>query len=170
MIEFAGGVLEATRWRVFENLVTLASIRSSNDLAREVIDVYFQEEQSPPGTLLVAEEQPGARGRSGREWKAPRGRGIYLTFVRRVPGGEPLSVVPIAVARWTREALKEVATTVEDHIGPSPTGGSTLLLLGSRSARWVVDEVSRLWSLTVRFELQGSNPNSNAAESQVTLS
>jgi BirA family biotin operon repressor/biotin-[acetyl-CoA-carboxylase] ligase len=107
MIEFAGGVLEPTRWRVFENLVTLASIRSSNDLAREVIDVYFQEEQSLPGTLFVAEEQPGARGRSGREWKAPRGRGIYLTFVRRVPEGEPLSVVPIAVARWTREALKE---------------------------------------------------------------
>jgi BirA family transcriptional regulator, biotin operon repressor / biotin---[acetyl-CoA-carboxylase] ligase len=107
MIEFAGGVLEPTRWRVFENLVTLASIGSSNDLAREVIDVYFQEEQSLPGTLFVAEEQPGARGRSGREWKAPRGRGIYLTFVRRVAEGEPLSVVPIAVARWTREALKE---------------------------------------------------------------
>jgi BirA family biotin operon repressor/biotin-[acetyl-CoA-carboxylase] ligase len=107
MIEFAGGVLEPTRWRVFENLVTLGSIQSSNDLAREVIDVYFQEEQSLSGTLFVAEEQPGARGRSGREWKAPRGRGIYLTFVRRVAKGEPLSVVPIAVARWTREALKE---------------------------------------------------------------
>ncbi len=107
MIEFAGGALDPARWRVFENLVTLSSIPSSNDLAREVIDVYFQEEQSLAGTLFVAEEQPGARGRSCREWKAPRGRGIYLTFARRVTPGEPLSVVPIAVARWTREALKE---------------------------------------------------------------
>ena len=68
MIEFAGGIFEPTRWRSFENLVALASIPSSNDLAREVIDVYFQEEQSLPGTLFVAEEQPSARGRSGRQW------------------------------------------------------------------------------------------------------
>jgi BirA family biotin operon repressor/biotin-[acetyl-CoA-carboxylase] ligase len=107
MIEFAGGALDPARWRIFENLATLVSIRSSNDLAREVVDVYFQEEQALPGTLFVAEEQPGARGRFGREWKAPKGRGIYLTFVRRVMPGEPLSVVPIAVARWTREALKD---------------------------------------------------------------
>ena len=36
MIEFAGGILEPTRWRSFENLVALASIPSSNDLARRV--------------------------------------------------------------------------------------------------------------------------------------
>lgn len=107
MIEFGGGTLDPGRWGVFENVACLASVASSNDLAREVIDVYFQEEQNLPPTLFLAEEQPGARGRGGREWKAPRGRGIYLTFVRLVEHGEPLSVVPIAVARWTREALKD---------------------------------------------------------------
>jgi BirA family biotin operon repressor/biotin-[acetyl-CoA-carboxylase] ligase len=106
VIEFGGGTLDPGRWSVFENLACLVSIGSSNDLAREVIDVYFQEEQALPATIFLAEEQPGARGRSGRAWKAPKGRGIYLTFVRAVPEGEPLSVVPIAVARWTREALK----------------------------------------------------------------
>lgn len=107
MIEFADGALDPGRWSVFQNLACLASIGSTNDLAREVIDVYFREEQALPATVFVAEEQPGARGRGGRAWKAPKGRGIYLTFVRAVPEGEPLSVVPIAVARWTREALKE---------------------------------------------------------------
>jgi len=109
VIEFGGGTLDPGRWRVFQNLACLASIGSSNDLAREVIDVYFQEEQSLPATIFLAEEQPKARGRNGRAWKAPKGRGVYLTFVRAVSQGEPLSVVPIAVARWTREALKDAS-------------------------------------------------------------
>ena len=107
MIEFGGGVLDPGRWSVFENVGCLVTIKSTNDLAREVIDFYFQEEQNLPASVFIAEEQPGARGRGARAWKAPRGRGIYLTFVRRVADGEPLSIVPIAVARWTREALKE---------------------------------------------------------------
>ena len=107
MIEFGGGVLDPGRWSVFQNVASLASIGSSNDLAGEVIDIFFREEQALPATVFLAEEQPRARGRNGRAWKAPKGRGIYLTFVRAVPEGEPLSVVPIAVARWTREALKE---------------------------------------------------------------
>ena len=107
VIEFGGRFLDPGRWRVFDNLVCLPSVGSSNDLAREVIDVYFQEEQKLPATVFLAEEQRAARGRGGRAWRAPKGRGIYLTFVRAVAEGEPLSVVPIAVARWTREALKD---------------------------------------------------------------
>lgn len=107
MIEVGGGRLDPGRWSVFQNVASLVSIGSSNDLAREVIDVYFQEEQPLPATVFIAEEQPDARGRNGRAWKAPKGRGIYLTFVGAVPEGEPLSVVPIAVARWIREALKD---------------------------------------------------------------
>jgi BirA family biotin operon repressor/biotin-[acetyl-CoA-carboxylase] ligase len=107
VIEFGGGTLDPGRWSVFQNVASLASIDSSNDLAREVIDVYFREEQALPATIFLAEEQPAARGRGGRSWKAPKGRGIYLTFVRAVSPGEPLSVVPIAIARWTREALKD---------------------------------------------------------------
>src|SRR5204862_8262621 len=62
MIEFAGGILEPTRWRSFENLVALASIPSSNGLARDVTGVYVQEEQWLPGPLFVAEAQPAASG------------------------------------------------------------------------------------------------------------
>ncbi|MEO8347926.1 MAG: biotin--[acetyl-CoA-carboxylase] ligase [Acidobacteriota bacterium] len=105
-IPFAGGTLDPGRWTFFENLTCLVSTPSSNDLAREVIDLYFGEGQALPPTVFVAEGQPRARGRGGREWRAPKGRGLYLTFLRPVAEGEPLSVVPIAVARWIREALK----------------------------------------------------------------
>lgn len=108
-VSFADGTLNPARWTFFENLTCLPSTRSSNDLAREVIDLYFAEDQALPPTVFVAEAQPGARGRSGREWKAPKGRGLYLTFLREVAQAEPVSVVPIAVARWLREALKEAS-------------------------------------------------------------
>lgn len=119
MISFADGSLDPSRWRVFENLVCLTRVSSSNDLASEVIDCYFREEQFLPATVIVAEEQVAARGRGGRSWKAPRGRGIYLTFTRPIGRGEPLSVIPIAVARWTREALNEVAGLSADLKWPN---------------------------------------------------
>lgn len=106
MIPFAGGELEARRWRVFENLTFVAVMDSSNNLARELIDMYFEEAERFPATVLVAEMQPGARGRKGR-WQAPGGRGLYFTFIREARTGEPLSLVPIAVARWLREAIKD---------------------------------------------------------------
>lgn len=106
LLRFADGTLDPSRWKVIENVACLSSVPSSNDLARELVDFYFQEEQSLPATLLVADAQPQARGRNGRRWKAPRGRGIYLTFLRRAAEDEPLSVVPLAVARWLRDALE----------------------------------------------------------------
>ena len=62
--------------------------------------------------MLVAESQPGAKGRGGKAWKAAAGRGLYLTIVRPAAEGEPLSVVPIAMARWLRDAV-EGATRVK---------------------------------------------------------
>jgi BirA family biotin operon repressor/biotin-[acetyl-CoA-carboxylase] ligase len=92
-------------WSVLENLVSMAEISSSNDLAREIIELYFAEEQPLPVTLLVAESQPAARGRRGGSWSAPVGMGLYLTLVKP-SAGEPLSVVPIATARWLRDVLE----------------------------------------------------------------
>ena len=107
MIAFAEGVLEPGKWRALENCVCLHAIRSSNGLAREIMDVYFEEGLDPRPTVLVADAQFGAYGRQGRRWEAPLGRGLYFTILRPAAAGEPLSVVPIAVARWTRAVLAE---------------------------------------------------------------
>ena len=132
MIVFAEGALEARRWKTFENLACLDRAESSNDLARELIEVYFGEDQDLPASVLVAESQTGARGRKGR-WHAPAGRGLYFTLV--VPsGGMPLSVVPIAVARWTREAVRELAGVVADLKWPND------LYVGRRKLAGVLSE------------------------------
>ena len=106
MIPFAEGALDPRKWRALENVTFLAVMKSSNDLARELIDMYFEEEERFPPTVLVAESQPNARGRKGR-WQAPAGKGLYFTIVRAARTGEPISLMPIAVARWLREALKD---------------------------------------------------------------
>lgn len=111
MIAFADGGLVAGRWANFENLACLAETGSSNDLAREVIELYFEEDQLLPGTVILAEAQPAARGRRG-PWIAPAGRGLYLTFVRSVRSGEPLTLLPLAVARWVRDAIEEATGVV----------------------------------------------------------
>ncbi len=109
MIPFAGGRVDPGRWKVLENFVCLHCAPSTNALARELIEMSFDEDQELRTTVLVAEEQTAAYGRGGRSWSAPAGRGLYLTIVRRAPEGEPLSLVSIAVARWTREVLREHA-------------------------------------------------------------
>lgn len=111
MIAFADGEIETGKWRVLENYVGFHAIPSSNALARELIETYLAEDQVLPTSVLVAESQTEAYGRGGRAWHAPSGRGLYLTLVRRAKEGEPLSVVPIAFARWIGEALREITGT-----------------------------------------------------------
>ena len=107
MIAFAGGLIDPARWRTIQNLVCAASLPSTNAFARELVALYFDEGLDLPTTALVAESQPAAYGRTGRAWQAPHGRGVYFTLVRRSEDGEPLSLVPIAAARWAREVLAE---------------------------------------------------------------
>jgi BirA family transcriptional regulator, biotin operon repressor / biotin---[acetyl-CoA-carboxylase] ligase len=93
-------------------LAYLKQTESSSDIAREFMELYFEEDQRLPPTVILAESQTKARGRKGDRWQAPADRGLYFTFVRRAAPGEPLSLVPIAVARWIRDAVEE-ATGVQ---------------------------------------------------------
>jgi BirA family biotin operon repressor/biotin-[acetyl-CoA-carboxylase] ligase len=107
MIAYGQGWIDPDRWTVLENCVLFGSVPSTSALARDLIELYFSEEQTLRATVLAAEAQPQAYGRGGRKWAAPAGKGLYLTILRRAVESEPLSVVPIAVARWAREVLRE---------------------------------------------------------------
>ena len=107
MTASAAGGLVTRRWRSFENLAYLKQTDSSSDIAREFMELYFEEDQRLPPTVILAESQTKARGRKGDRWHAPADRGLYFTFVRPAAPGEPLSLVPIAVARWIRDAVEE---------------------------------------------------------------
>lgn len=50
------------------------------------------EEGAPEGTVVIAEEQTAGRGRFGRRWFSPRGKGIWMSIVLRPT--QPLAFTP----------------------------------------------------------------------------
>ena len=54
------------------------SVTSTNDAA-----IRMAEEGAPEGTVVIASEQTGGRGRHGRHWTSPPGAGLYLSIVLR---------------------------------------------------------------------------------------
>jgi BirA family biotin operon repressor/biotin-[acetyl-CoA-carboxylase] ligase len=78
--KWAGLSAEELRERWGRDEVHLyGNVDSTNDLARELAD-----QGAPPGTIVLAREQGGGRGRRGRAWYSPPG-GLYLSMVLR-PG------------------------------------------------------------------------------------
>ncbi|MBW7933216.1 MAG: biotin--[acetyl-CoA-carboxylase] ligase [Gemmatimonadaceae bacterium] len=61
------------------------------------------------GTLIIADEQVGGRGRAGRRWSSASGRGLWMTLIERpaTPGG--LDVLSLRCGLHLAEALDELA-------------------------------------------------------------
>ncbi|MFD2115929.1 biotin--[acetyl-CoA-carboxylase] ligase [Paenibacillus yanchengensis] len=54
------------------------AVDSTQNVAREAA-----EQGAPEGTLFIAEQQLSGRGRMGRQWVSPAGKGIYLSMILR---------------------------------------------------------------------------------------
>ena len=80
VIPFADGRLDPSGWHVLENVACLASTSSSNDLAREVIELYFEEDQELPavpfrrGEPAAGPRPEGTLGGAGRAGALLHGR------------------------------------------------------------------------------------------------
>ena len=59
-------------------LQVLAEATSTQDIAR-----HWVESGAPHGALVLAEKQTAGRGRFGRVWHSPPGKGIYMSLVLR---------------------------------------------------------------------------------------
>ena len=88
-----------------ENVVVLSRVDSTNDLARAIVAEYQNESQTMHPLLLLTLEQAGGRGRQGRSWSSPRGKGVYATRV--VPVADPtwLQTLPLLVGIGLCRAL-----------------------------------------------------------------
>jgi BirA family biotin operon repressor/biotin-[acetyl-CoA-carboxylase] ligase len=78
-----------------------ASVASTNAIAKELADAG-----EPHGTVVLADEQTGGRGRSGRAWFSPAGGGVWASIVLR-PSlvAERLAGLGIATAVAIADAL-----------------------------------------------------------------
>jgi BirA family biotin operon repressor/biotin-[acetyl-CoA-carboxylase] ligase len=78
-----------------ENLVVVRRVSSTNQLARDVV-VELEREGTPLfPVLILAYEQGGGRGRQGRSWVSPAGRGVYATRVLAVDDAALLQTLPL---------------------------------------------------------------------------
>jgi BirA family biotin operon repressor/biotin-[acetyl-CoA-carboxylase] ligase len=86
-----------------ENLVVLERVASTNLLAKAVAADYHRECQDVPEALFLAYEQTAGRGRLGRSWSSPAGKGVYATLARALDGdaridrGAALATLPLLV-------------------------------------------------------------------------
>jgi len=73
-------------------------VTSTNDLLRKLAA-----DGAPAGTVVLAEEQTGGRGRMGSRWHSPLGVGLYLSVLFR-PSSDPRHLT-----RWTLGAAVAAA-------------------------------------------------------------
>jgi BirA family transcriptional regulator, biotin operon repressor / biotin---[acetyl-CoA-carboxylase] ligase len=90
---------------------TGASHVSLHERTTSTLDVAHALAQAgaPAGTLVLAEEQTGGRGRAGRAWASPPGTGIWLTLLERPRDESGLAVLSLRAGLRAAEALAPFA-------------------------------------------------------------
>ncbi len=64
-----------------QNVLVLADVTSTNDVARTLIDKMIADESDLGRTLVVALRQTAGRGRGGRPWKSGKGNALAMSLV-----------------------------------------------------------------------------------------
>lgn len=84
------------------HLELLTEIDSTQDVAHELAEAG-----APAGTVVLADAQRAGRGRQGRAWSSPPGRGVWCTILERPLEPAALDVLSIRVGLRVAEALDE---------------------------------------------------------------
>ena len=90
-------------------IVCLDSIDSTNNYAKSIAM-----KNGTDGTAVVADEQTGGRGRQGRSFLSPKGKGIYLTLLYKP------AVPPARAVSLTACAAVAVCDGIENACGTRP--------------------------------------------------
>jgi BirA family biotin operon repressor/biotin-[acetyl-CoA-carboxylase] ligase len=85
------------------NIYYFNTISSTNIKAKEIA---FQELE---GTVVIAEEQTVGKGRLGRNWTSPKGKGIWMSIILK-PEVDPIKVAKITLigAAAVNKALEDI--------------------------------------------------------------
>ena len=94
---------------------------------------------APHGTLVTAAEQSAGRGRQGRTWSAPAGRGLLLSLVLRDPPAMVPLIAAVAVAevcgdgaaiKWPNDVLLDGRKVAGILVEGRPQEGWAVLGIG----------------------------------------
>lgn len=90
------------------NAVLLSTVLSTNHLARAIVADYLEDDRLPRRALLAAWEQTAGRGRRGRPWASPAGRGVYVTWIEPLENPEWRARLPLMVSVALAEGIAEL--------------------------------------------------------------
>jgi BirA family biotin operon repressor/biotin-[acetyl-CoA-carboxylase] ligase len=119
-------------------------------------------ENCPEGTVVCAEAQSKGRGRMGRVWTSPKGKGLYFSFVLRP--SLPLNQLA-QLTLMSAVALAEAIEGISD-LKPSIKWPNDILL-GNNKLAGILTEL-RAESDQVKFVVVGIGLNVNASLHQLT--
>ena len=91
-------------------LTVSPSVTSTNTVLRGLA-----EQGAPEGTVVIAGEQTGGRGRMGRSFYSPAGSGIYLSLLLRPVNADPRQTVTLTAA-----AAVALCQAIETVSGKAP--------------------------------------------------
>lgn len=128
----AGTILPHLRDPSPDRLICLDSVDSTNNYAKT-----FAMRGGAGGTYIVADEQTGGRGRLGRSFLSPKGRGIYLTALYRP------DIPPMQAVNLTAHAAVAVCDGIEAACGVRPgIKWTNDIVLGGRKLCGILTEMS----------------------------
>lgn len=90
------------------NAVLLSTVPSTNHLARTIVADYLEDDRLPRRALLAAWEQTAGRGRRGRPWSSPAGRGVYVTWIEPLENPEWRARLPLMVSVALAEGMGDL--------------------------------------------------------------
>ena len=120
---------ESCPWQ--DSLLWYGCIDSTNTRARELA-----RQGAAHGTVLIADRQTGGRGRLGRSFHSPAGKGIYMSVILR-PCCKPEKIMHLTCA-----AAVAMCDVVEDAAGFRPgIKWTNDLVFGQRKIAGVLTEL-----------------------------
>lgn len=81
-------------------------VNSTNELAKELA-----QKGAVQGTVVIAEEQTGGKGRMGRVWYSPPGQGLWFSLILRP------EISPVDASKLTLMSAVAVAKTIREITG-----------------------------------------------------
>ena len=137
-------------------LLCLDSVDSTNNYAKALA---ADKAGFPDGTAIVAEEQTGGRGRLGRSFQSPKGKGVYLTMLWKP------DVPPARAVNLTAYAAVAVCDGIEAAVGVRPSIKWTNdIVLGGKKLGGILTEMAvETESGALRYLICGVGINANHA-------
>lgn len=130
-----------------------STIDSTNDEAKKLA-----QERAPHGTVVIAEEQTGGKGRMGRVWMSPPQKGIWVSIILRP------SILPTEAPKLTMLTAVAVAEAIRNEAGiPATIKWPNDILIEDKKVCGILTEMSAEMD-DVNYVIIGAGINVNNDE------